>query len=71
MMQKLKHKGAASSDGSLRVKTFIFELDDATEGYADSEVNYFCESHNAAAMVLDRCGEKLIYRVLYKEREQS
>lgn len=66
MMAKLKHKGATSSDGNLRVKTFIFEINEAEEGLADAEVNEFCDANNASAIVLDRCGEKMIYRVLFK-----
>ena len=70
-MIKYKHKGATTSDGSLRVKTFIFEMDDAQEGYADAEVNLFCTDNNATAIVLDRYNDKMIYRVLYKEAEDE
>ena len=59
-----------SAEG-IRVKTLIFEMDDAIEGYADAEVNEFCAAHEATAIVLDRYNDKMIYRVLYKEAENE
>lgn len=58
-----------SAEG-IRVKTLIFEMDDAIEGYADAEVNEFCAAHEATAIVLDRYNDKMIYRVLYKEEQE-
>lgn len=66
MTSRFRHKGGVSGEG-LRVKTFIFEMDDAIEGYADAEVNEFCAAHDATAIVLDRYNDKMIYRILYKE----
>ena len=65
-METLRHKGAAERR-DIRVKTFVFDLDDCENGYADAEVNYFCESHSAMSIVLDRYNAKMIYRVLYRE----
>lgn len=70
MTPRFKHKGGVSG-GDLRVKTLIFEMDDAIEGYADAEVNEFCSAHEATAIVLDRYNDKMIYRVLYKEAENE
>lgn len=67
---RFKHKGGVSGPG-LRVKTLIFEMDDAIEGYADAEVNEFCATHEATAIVLDRYNDKMIYRILYKEENDE
>lgn len=69
MTPRFKHKGGVSAEG-IRVKTLIFEMDDAIEGYADAEVNEFCAAHEATAIVLDRYNDKMIYRVLYKEEQE-
>lgn len=70
MTTRFRHKGGVSAEG-IRVKTLIFEMDDAIEGYADAEVNEFCAAHEATAIVLDRYNDKMIYRVLYKEAENE
>lgn len=65
---KLTHRGAANASvGSLRVKTIIYDIEDAEDGVADAEVNDFCSAHEVTAIVLDRYNGKMIYRILYRE----
>ena len=61
--------GGDEVQGGIRVKSFVFEMDDAQSGYADAEVNDFCASHLAVSIVLDRYLSKMIYRVLYRDED--
>lgn len=56
----------SDSKGNVRVKTFIYEIEDAEAGLADAEVNDFCDTYRAMSIMLDRHNSKLIYRILYK-----
>ena len=55
----------------LRVKTFVFPIDEAENGEADNVVNTFCSTHRALSIVLDRHNGKLIYRVIYRQRQNN
>lgn len=66
-MEKTARKGGVNVDKmNVRTKTFVFEIEDAEDGFADAEVNDFCDSVRAVSMVLDRYNSKLLYRIIYK-----
>lgn len=72
MMDTQRHKGSALADrGNIRVKTFIFDIQDAEDGFADIEVNDFCAEVRAMSIVLDRYNSKMIYRILYKVENED
>ena len=66
-MEKTVRKGGLNVDKmNVRTKTFVFEIEDAQDGFADAEVNEFCDAVRAVSMVLDRYNSKLLYRIIYK-----
>ena len=71
-MERMVHRGSGTADrGNIKVRTFVFDIEDAEDGLADCEVNDFCDGVRAMSIVLDRYNSKMIYRILYKELEQD